>query len=73
MKHLEIVLNCVGDEITAISAATKIVKTSGEASIRLNFSDGESIMVHAESYTQDLIQVRNYQMRLKREEAKSKK
>lgn len=56
MEHLEIIANCKGDGITAISSCQKLAKAYGK-DIWLNFQDGFQIKVHANSEVQDLIQI----------------
>jgi hypothetical protein len=56
MKHLEIIANCTGDGISAISSCQKLAKAYGE-NIILNFKDGFNIMVRPNSDEQDLIQI----------------
>lgn len=56
MEHLEIIANCKGDGITAISSCQKLAKAY-QKDIYLNFSEGFSIKVGQNSDVQDLIQI----------------
>lgn len=56
MEHLEIIANCKGDGITAISSCLEIAKAC-KKDIYLNFQEGFRIKVRPNSEAQDLIQI----------------
>lgn len=56
MEHLEIIANCKGDGITAISSCQELAKAY-KKDIYLNFPEGFSIKVRPNSEVQDLIQI----------------
>jgi hypothetical protein len=68
VEHLEIIANCKGDGITAITSCLKLVKCH-QKDIDLNFPEGFSIRVRPTSDAQDLIQI----MMLERQAIKNKK
>ena len=56
MKHLEVIMNCVGDNITSIGNCHDIAKAVNK-DFYLNFPDGFSIHVKPGSDIQDLITI----------------
>lgn len=67
MEHLEIVANCKGDGITAISNCQALVKAYGK-SIELNFTEGFSITIRPLSEVQDLIKIWTLERSIKKGE-----
>lgn len=55
-QHLEIILNCVGDGITAISESQRLAKAL-EKKVLLNFPEGFSITIHPNSEVMDLVEI----------------
>ncbi len=55
-KHLEAIMNCVGDSITSIGNCHDIAKSINK-DFHLNFSEGFSILVKPGSDVQDLITI----------------
>lgn len=56
MEHLEIIANCKGDGISAISSCLKLAEAY-KKDIILNFREGYSIKIRPNSHEQDLISI----------------
>lgn len=65
MNPLEIIANCKGDEMTAISCCLTLAKAYKE-DISLNFKEGFSIRVRPTSDVQDLIQLWMLEAKMKK-------